>query len=166
MIQQKSMKKFFSGIISETKTLDGRKQLFYEKNYAWNGINTDDDLPLNKQLEFPRLAIIIRCVLQKDKKLYPQIYLDKSLYKLQKMLEYDRINISEGIDIKKTNASKECKICHYWYFKDIGFKYELHLCKSCHSFKAVSFDNIAIVYVEGSAYKIHFGIWAKMVQLT
>ena len=36
------------------------------------------------------------------------------------MLEYDRIDISEGIDIKKTNASIECKICHYWYFKDIG----------------------------------------------
>ena len=40
------------------------------------------------------------------------------------MLEYDRIDISEGIDIKKTNASKERKICPYWYFKDIGFKYE------------------------------------------
>ena len=44
------------------------------------------------------------------------------------MLEYDRIDISEGIDIKKTNASKECKICHYWYFRDIGFKYEPYLC--------------------------------------
>ena len=40
------------------------------------------------------------------------------------MLEYDRTDISEGIDIKKTKASKECKIYHYWYFKDIGFKYE------------------------------------------
>ena len=33
------------------------------------------------------------------------------------MLEYDRIDISEGIDINKTDASKECDICHYWYFK-------------------------------------------------
>ena len=40
------------------------------------------------------------------------------------MLEYDRIDISEGIDVNKTNASKECDICHYWYFEDIGFKYE------------------------------------------
>ena len=39
------------------------------------------------------------------------------------MLEYDRIDISKGIDINKTNASKECDICHYWYFKDIGYKY-------------------------------------------
>ena len=44
------------------------------------------------------------------------------------MLEYDRIDISEGIDIHKKNASKECDICHYWYFKDIGFKYEPCLC--------------------------------------
>ena len=36
------------------------------------------------------------------------------------MLEYDRIDISEGIDVNKTNLSKECDICHYWYFKDIG----------------------------------------------
>ena len=32
------------------------------------------------------------------------------------MSEYDRIDISEGIDIDKTNKSKECNICHYWYF--------------------------------------------------
>ena len=41
-----------------------------------------------------------------------------------KMLEYDRIDISEGIDFNKTNLSKECDIYHYWYFTDIGFKYE------------------------------------------
>ena len=54
----------FSGIKSRIRTLNGRKELFYEKNNAGIGINTDDDLPLNKRLEFPTLAIIIRCVLQ------------------------------------------------------------------------------------------------------
>ena len=44
------------------------------------------------------------------------------------MLEYNRIDISEGIDIKKMIESKQCKIFHYWYCKDIGFKYEPHLC--------------------------------------
>ena len=43
------------------------------------------------------------------------------------MLEYERIDISEGIDINKTNLSKECDICHYWYFKDIGFKYDRYV---------------------------------------
>ena len=48
-----------------------------------------------------------------------------------KMLEYDRIDISEGIDVNKARPSKECDICHYWYFKDTGFKHEPHLCNSC-----------------------------------
>ena len=79
------------------------------------------------------------------------------------MLEYDRIDISEGIDIKKTNASKECKICHYWYFNDIGFKYEPYLCNGCHGSmqKAISFNDIAIVYIKGSAYRIHYWYMSK-----
>ena len=43
------------------------------------------------------------------------------------MLKYDRIDISEGIDINETNASKECDICHYWYFLDKNFNYEPYL---------------------------------------
>ena len=60
----------WSGIRSENKTLNGGKELFYEKNYARVVINTDDDLPLNKQLKFPTLIIIIRCIFQEGKKLY------------------------------------------------------------------------------------------------
>ena len=48
------------------------------------------------------------------------------------MLQYDRMDVLEGIDINNTNASKECEICHCWCFKDIGFKYEPHLCNACH----------------------------------
>ena len=48
------------------------------------------------------------------------------------MLEYERIDISEGIDVNKTNLPKQCDICHYWYFKDIGLKYQLYLCNGCH----------------------------------
>ena len=40
------------------------------------------------------------------------------------MLEYERIDISEGTDANKTNLSKEYNICHYWYFEDIDFKFE------------------------------------------
>ena len=57
------------------------------------------------------------------------------------MLEYNKIDISEGIDVNKTDSSKECDICHYWCFKDIGFKYEPYLCNGCHDLmqKATSF---------------------------
>ena len=72
----------FSGIISEIKTINGGIELFYEKNYARIGVNTDDDLPLNKPLKFQTLTIIIRYVFQEGEKLYPQIYLDECLYEL------------------------------------------------------------------------------------
>ena len=74
------------------------------------------------------------------------------------MLEYDRIDISEGIDVNKTNLSKECELCHCWYFKNIGFKYEPYLCNGCLNLmqKAMSFNNVAFAYVKGNAYIIHF----------
>ena len=73
------------------------------------------------------------------------------------MLEYDRIDISEGIDVDKTNVSKECDICHYLCFKDIAFKYEPYLCNGCHDLmqKAWIFNDVAIVYVKGNAYRIY-----------
>ena len=40
------------------------------------------------------------------------------------MLYYDRTDVSEGMDINKTSASKECDICHYWYFLNKGFKFQ------------------------------------------
>ena len=79
------------------------------------------------------------------------------------MLENGRIDISEGINVNKTNLSKECDIGQYWYFKDIGFKYEVYLCNGCHNLiqKAISFNNVAIVYVKGNAYRIHFWYMSK-----
>ena len=72
------------------------------------------------------------------------------------MIEYKRTDISEGFDINKTNLSKECDICCYWYFKNIGFKYEPYLCNGCYDLlqKAMNFNNIAIVYVKENAYRI------------
>ena len=79
------------------------------------------------------------------------------------MLEYDRIDISEENDVNKTSASKDCDICNYWYFKDNGFKYDPHLCHGCHDLtqKAMSFNDIAIIYVKESAYRIHFWYMSK-----
>ena len=79
------------------------------------------------------------------------------------MLQCERVDISEGINIDTTNASKECKICYYWYFKDIGFKYESYLCNGCHGFmqKAISFNDIAVIYGKGSACRISFWYMSK-----
>ena len=74
------------------------------------------------------------------------------------MLDYDKIDILEGIDTNKTSASKECNICHYWYFLDKNFNYDPHRCNGCHDLmqKAMSFKNVAIVSIKGNYYRIHF----------
>ena len=48
------------------------------------------------------------------------------------MLQYERIDISEGIGFDKSNKSVKCMICHYWYFTDVGFKYQPYVCNECH----------------------------------
>ena len=49
------------------------------------------------------------------------------------MIQYERIDNSEGIDFNKTIGSKECMICHYWYF-DTEFKYQPYVSNGCHDF--------------------------------
>ena len=80
------------------------------------------------------------------------------------MLEYDRIDISEGIDINKSSdKSKECHICHYWYFLDKNFSHQKYLCNGCHDLmqKAMSFNDVAIVSIKGNDYRIHFWYMSK-----
>ena len=79
------------------------------------------------------------------------------------MLEYDRIDISEGIHTNKTSASKECNICHYWNFLDNDFNYEPYLCNGCHDLmqKAMSFNDVAIVSIKGNDYRIRFWYRSK-----
>ena len=71
------------------------------------------------------------------------------------MLWYQKIDISEGIDINKTNSSKECELCHYWFFKDIGFKFEDHVCNKCHDLLTIAYSLkvIAILNAKGNAYR-------------
>ena len=79
------------------------------------------------------------------------------------MLEYDRINISEGIDTNRTSKLKKCEICHYWYFLDKNFSYEPYLCNGCHDFmqKDMNFNGVAIVSIKGNDYRIHFWYMSK-----
>ena len=47
------------------------------------------------------------------------------------MLYYDKIDVFEGIDVNKTSASKECDICHYWYFLNYSFQFQPNVFKRC-----------------------------------
>ena len=79
------------------------------------------------------------------------------------MLEYERTDVSEGTDLNKTSNSKECDICHYWYFSDKNFKYEPYLYNGYHDLmqKAMNFNGVAIVSIKGNDYRIHFWYMSK-----
>ena len=47
------------------------------------------------------------------------------------MTYYDRLYVSKDIDVNKTSESKECNICHYWYFLSKGFKFQQSICNGC-----------------------------------
>ena len=67
-----------------------------------------------------------------------------------KLLEYERIDISDGIDVDMSNKLKECMLCHYWYFLNKNFSYGPYLSDGCFSImqKCNQFKNIAIVHVK------------------
>ena len=62
------------------------------------------------------------------------------------MLYYDRIDISEETDINTTSASKECHICHYWYFLNNELKFQMCLCNRCHDLLILSI-NLSNIYI-------------------
>ena len=70
------------------------------------------------------------------------------------MLQYEKTNVSEGIDPNKTSASKEYMLCHYWYFKDVRFKFESHACNKYHGIVMTTYKlkNITILNVK----RVHF----------
>ena len=72
-----------------------------------------------------------------------------------RMLQYDRIDISEGIDINKSNKSKECILCYYCYFKDIGYQFELLVCNGFQDVLMTAYElrNIAMLNVKGVHYR-------------
>ena len=80
------------------------------------------------------------------------------------MLEYDKVYIFEGTDVNKSNASKECDICHYWHFLNKNFNiYESYLFNGCCDSvqKAMNFNDTDIVSVKGIDYRIHFWYISK-----
>ena len=80
------------------------------------------------------------------------------------MLENDRIDISEGIDVNKNKSiSRECSLCKFYYFLDKNFKYGPYLCDGCYDMSMIanSMQNLAIVYHGENAYCIIFVFMSK-----
>ena len=86
-----------------------------------------DNLPIGHVFKIHSMTIVIKSLIEKDNKFYPEISLNHCSYEIKhslvqrtykNMLEYDRIDLSEGIDVNKTSNSRECSFCHYYYFLD------------------------------------------------
>ena len=71
------------------------------------------------------------------------------------MLQDEKIDVLEGIDVNKTSASKECELCHYWFFKDVWFKFEEHVCNGCHDLLTMTYSlkNIVILSAKGATFR-------------
>ena len=69
------------------------------------------------------------------------------------MLHYDRIDISEEINVNKISASKECDVCHYWY--SLNYKFQANFCNRCHEFlmMSINLNDIAILNIKSSDYR-------------
>ena len=70
------------------------------------------------------------------------------------MLQYERIDVSQGIDVNKTSSWNKCELCYYCFFKDSGFKFE-DVCNRCHDLltMAYSLENIAILSAKGATFR-------------
>ena len=70
------------------------------------------------------------------------------------MLQYQKIDVSEGFDSNETCLSNECELCRHWFFKDVRFKFEEHVCSGCHDLLTIahSLKNTAILTAKGATF--------------
>ena len=72
----------WNGIKDFITKINNNKLGEYDKDYMKIKFNSNDDIPLNKQVNFPTITIIIRNIFEKDSKYYPQTFLDECLYEV------------------------------------------------------------------------------------
>ena len=80
-----------------------------------------------------------------------------------KMICYDRIDLSEGIDVNRTSALKECDVCHYWYFLNYSFKFQLNVRNRCHNslMMYINLSDIGILSLKCSDYRCIISLISK-----
>ena len=78
------------------------------------------------------------------------------------MIYFDRIDVSEGINVNKTSAPKDCNFCPYWYFLNYSFKFQTNVCDKCHDLlMSINLSAIAILNIKGSNYPCIISLTSK-----
>ena len=119
--------------------------------------NSDNDLPLNRPLRFYAMTIIIRSVFEEGGNFIRKFF-QMTLCMNYKNATVQKNDVPERIDTSKTSTSKECMLCHYWYFNDVGFKFEPHVSNKCHNVLMTAYElkNIAKLNVKGVDFRCIF----------
>ena len=80
------------------------------------------------------------------------------------MLPYDRTDVSKGIEINNTSASKESMLCHYQYYKDVAYKFKPCVCNKYYDVLMTAYElkNIAILNVKAADIDAFYGVLIKM----
>ena len=73
------------------------------------------------------------------------------------MISYERIGRTKEIDFNKGDNSIKCMICSYYYFKDIGFKYQPYVCNECHDFSMtiMNLSEFFILNIMDDDYRVY-----------
>ena len=157
----------WDGIKYEIEIINGSKPGEYGKDFIKIKFASDDTLPLNKIIQFHNMTIIVRSIFEEDGKFYPQVFFWWMFVWVIQMRQYDRIDVSEGMDINKTSVSKQCDICYSWYFKNVVYKFQPYVCNGCHAVSMTAYEikNIPILNAKGVDYRCFYGVLVKMMQL-
>ena len=103
------------------------------------------------------MIIVVKVVFHENNKYYPQVFLERIpilIMNKTKMLYYNRIDVSEGINVNNTSESKECSLGHYWYFLNKGFKIQPNVSNGCHYLlmMSMSLSNNVILNIKSADY--------------
>ena len=73
------------------------------------------------------------------------------------MISCKRIDCSEENDFNKGENSVKCMICNYWYFKDVGFKYQPYVCDGCRDFSTTvqNLSDFFVVTIKNVDYRVY-----------
>ena len=113
-------------------------------------------MPLEKTLTFHNVIIHIKSVWNKDpNNCYYNILLEKYSYELPKDNDDNKYFLfNKSIDVNNTNESKECDICHYWYFLDKRFNFQPDVCNGCNDvLMSINLNDIAILNIHDAYYR-------------
>ena len=133
--------KHYKKLLEESKrqieAINDNEPIEYRKDFMKTRFESDDDLPLDKTFSISDMIIVAASVLEKNSKYYPQNFLHECAYKLNKCCNTKILMFQKELTLIKQVHQKN--IC-FVFFKDVGFKFEPHVCNKCHDVLMTAYE--------------------------